>query len=187
MKRFPVFILSLLAVVALSSCANTPAKKAGGTQGNVYDFTMTSIAGDEVNLADYRGKVIVFVNVASKCGYTPQYADLQKFYDEYKDQGVVVLGFPANNFMGQEPGSDEQIATFCQKNYGVSFPMFSKISVKGGDQHPLYAYLTGAVNQNITWNFNKIVVDRNGKPVQHFKSGVKPGDEAFVSAIKKLL
>ncbi|MCE3006751.1 MAG: glutathione peroxidase [Bacteroidetes bacterium] len=148
---------------------------------------MTTLDGKEQPLSAYKGKVVIVVNVASKCGYTPQYADLERFYTQNKDKGVVVLGFPANNFMGQEPGTDEEIASFCQKNYGVTFPMFSKISVKGKDIHPLYAYLTEAVGASISWNFNKILIDKNGKPVAHFKSGVKPGDPEFDEAVAKLL
>ncbi len=132
---------------------------------SVYDFTMTTLEGQEKNLSDYKGKVLVIVNTASKCGLTPQYESLEKFYKEYKDKGVEVLGFPANNFMRQEPGTDEEIATFCQKNYGVSFPMFSKISVKGKNQDPLYQYLTSATGDSVSWNFQKFIVDKNGKVV----------------------
>ncbi len=132
---------------------------------SVYDFTMSTLDGQEKNLADYKGKVLVIVNTASKCGLTPQYESLEKFYQEYKDRGVEVLGFPANNFMKQEPGTDEQIAEFCQKNYGVSFPMFSKISVKGKSQAPLYQYLTAATGDTVKWNFQKYIIDRNGKVV----------------------
>lgn len=132
---------------------------------SVYDFTMTTLDGQEKSLADYKGKVLVIVNTASKCGLTPQYESLEKFYEEYKDQGVEVLGFPANNFLSQEPGTDEEIQTFCQKNYGVTFPMFSKISVKGKDQAPLYKYLTSATGDTVSWNFQKFIVDKNGKVV----------------------
>lgn len=160
---------------------------------SIYDFRLPSITGTEVDFSQYRGKVLVFVNVASRCGYTGQYRDLEAFYQAYKDKGVVVLGFPANNFGGQEPGSNEEIATFCSTTYGVSFPMFAKISVKGNEMHPLYQFLTRRqLNQShddfdITWNFNKVVVDRLGRVVHHFKSGVNPSETEFRHAIDALL
>ena len=125
---------------------------------SVHQFTMSDINGQDVNLSQYKGKVVLIVNVASKCGLTPQYRDLQKLYAEKKNQGLVILGFPANNFAGQEPGTDDEIESFCQKNYGVSFPMFSKISVKGDDIHPLYQFLTdkeknGVMDSKVKWNF----------------------------------
>lgn len=160
---------------------------------SIYDFTLPNITGTETSLAQYRGKVVIFVNVASRCGYTGQYADLEAFYQQYKDRGVVILGFPANNFGGQEPGTNEEIATFCSTTYGVTFPMFAKISVKGDDMHPLYQFLTERRhNQShddfeINWNFNKVVLNREGRVVHHFKSGVKPGDSEFTEAIEALL
>jgi glutathione peroxidase len=160
---------------------------------SIYDFRLPSITGTEVDFSQYRGKVLVFVNVASRCGYTGQYRDLEAFYQAYKDKGVVVLGFPSNNFGGQEPGSNEEIATFCSTTYGVSFPMFAKISVKGNEMHPLYQFLTRRqLNQShddfdITWNFNKVVVDRLGRVVHHFKSGVNPSETEFRQAIDALL
>ena len=154
---------------------------------SVYEFTMKDIDGKDVSLKQYAGKVLVIVNVASKCGYTDQYADLEKFSQEYKDKGVVVLGFPANNFGGQEPGADAEIKQFCTTRFGVTFPMFSKISVKGDDMHPLYAYLTGTLKQDIKWNFNKILIDKTGKPVQHIPSRVNVTDEEFLTELKKLL
>jgi len=131
----------------------------------IYDFRVADIDGNDVNLADYKGRVLLVVNVASKCGFTPQYKGLQKLYDQYKDKGFVILAFPSNDFMGQEPGTNEQIKTFCQLNYQVSFPLFSKISVKGRDIHPLYKFLTeNSTDPNfaggITWNFNKFLIDR---------------------------
>ncbi len=132
---------------------------------SVYDFTMKTLDGQEKSLADYKGKVLIIVNTASKCGLTRQYESLETYYEQNKDHGVEVLGFPANNFMKQEPGTDEEIASFCQKNYGVSFPMFSKISVKGKNQNPLYQYLTSATGDSVSWNFQKFVVDREGRVV----------------------
>ena len=187
--------LSLLFLILAFSCSpksnntETPISTASSIPmaNSVHDFTMNTLEGKPQNLKDFAGKVLVLVNVASKCGYTPQYADLQKFYEAYKDQGVVVLGFPANNFGGQEPGSDSEIAQFCQTNYGVTFPMFSKISVKGSDAHPLYKYLTQASGSEVSWNFNKFIVDKQGKFVKHFKSAVKPDDKEFIQAIKESL
>lgn len=159
---------------------------------SIYDFTLNSIEGKPVNLSNYKGKVLVVVNVASKCGFTGQYKNLESLYRSYKDKGVVVLGFPANNFLGQEPGSDQEIATFCKRTYDVSFPMFSKISVKGSDQHPLYRYLTDKKlnpehGGEISWNFNKFVIGRNGAIVARFGSMTKPDSKEMVAAIEKAL
>jgi glutathione peroxidase-family protein len=154
---------------------------------NVYSFTMKDIDGKDVPLSKYKGKVLVMVNVASKCGLTPQYADIQAFYEKYKDKGVVVLGFPANNFLGQEPGSNSDIKSFCDSKYGVSFPMFSKISVKGKDIHPLYDYLTSATKQNVSWNFQKFVVGKDGAVVQSFSPKTAVTDAEFISQIESLI
>lgn len=179
-------LLFLLTGTGLLSCSNgTP--PAVSTQQSVHDFSLKDIDGKVVQLADFRGKVLVLVNVASKCGYTPQYEGLQKFYEEYQSKGVVVLGFPANDFLGQEPGTEAEIKSFCQRNYGVTFPMFSKIHVKGKEQHPLYAYLTAQLDTKVSWNFNKFLVDKSGKPVQHFGSDVEPNSAAFRSAVAALL
>lgn len=157
-----------------------------------YDFTMKEIYGEEVNLGTFRGKVLLVVNVASRCGFTKQYAGLEKLYQTYKDRGFAVLGFPANNFLGQEPGTDSEIRQFCKNTYGVSFPMFSKISVKGKNIHPLYAFLTskdlhpehgGAVS----WNFNKFLIDRNGNVSGRFGSRTAPGSPVLVQAIEQAL
>lgn len=139
----------------------------------VYQFTMNKLDGKPKPLADYKGKVLVIVNTASKCGLTPQYADLEKFYDEYKDKGVEVLGFPANDFLKQEPGTNSEIGEFCQKNYGVSFDMFEKISVKGKEIHPLYQFLTskslnGSVDAAVSWNFQKFLINKKGEVVASF-------------------
>jgi glutathione peroxidase len=149
-------------------------------------FTMKDIDGKEKNLADYRGKVVLMVNVASKCGNTPQYAGLEKLYESYKDKGLVIVGFPANNFNGQEPGSNEEIKTFCTSKYNVSFPMMSKISVKGEDQHPLYKMLTDAKGP-VTWNFDKFLIGKDGKIVEHFPAKVKPDNEKLTGAIDEAL
>jgi glutathione peroxidase len=162
------------------------------TEKSVLDFSMKNIDGKETKLSDYRGKVLLLVNVASKCGYTPQYEGLQAVYSKYSAQGLVVLGFPANNFGGQEPGTNEEIKQFCTVNYKVSFPMFAKISVKGADIHPLYKFLTGKETDpefagDIKWNFNKFLVDRNGKIIARFESGDKPEGEKVAQAIEQAL
>lgn len=157
----------------------------------IYDFTVQDIDGKNVGLEGYKGMVIMIVNVASKCGYTPQYEGLQAVYEEYKDDGLVILGFPANNFKGQEPGTNEEIKEFCTLTYGVEFPMFSKVSVVGDDQHELFAYLTGLENADfkgdIKWNFEKFLIDRNGKLIRRFRSNVKPESEEISEALKAVL
>jgi glutathione peroxidase len=153
---------------------------------SVHDFEMKSISGDEVSLADYQGKVLLMVNVASRCGFTPQYEGLQALHERYKDKGVVVMGFPANNFGGQEPGSDAEIKTFCSRTYGVDFPMFSKISVKGADKHPLYQYLT-AGGEEVPWNFTKFLVGKDGKVIKRFAPDVEPMAGELTSAIDAAL
>lgn len=154
----------------------------------IYQFTMNTLEGKPKNLSDYKGKVVLIVNVASKCGLTPQYKDLEKLYDEYKDKGLVILGFPANNFMGQEPGSSEEIAEFCQKNYGVSFDMFEKISVKGKDIHPLYQFLTkkelnGSVEASVSWNFQKFLINKKGEVVTSFSPRTTVYEDEVIKAI----
>jgi len=156
-------------------------------EGSLYDLKVTTLAGKPADLADYRGKVTLVVNVASQCGYTPQYAGLETLYRELAPKGVVVLGFPSNDFGGQEPGTAEEIGQFCQKNYGVTFPMFSKVVTRAGaDQSPVYAFLgeSGTLPQ---WNFSKYVVDKNGKVVAFFPSRVAPGAPELRAAIEKAL
>jgi glutathione peroxidase len=163
------------------------------TETTVYDFSAQSLDGRDVPLSEYRGQVMVIVNTASKCGFTPQYAGLETLYRQYKDRGLVVIGFPCNQFGAQEPGGAEEIAQFCELNYGVSFPIFAKIEVNGPQAHPLYKYLKseksgllGAIGLDaIKWNFTKFLVDRNGKVVERFAPATSPGDLA--PAIEKLL
>jgi glutathione peroxidase len=158
---------------------------------SVYNFTLPSIDGEPTPLSGYKGKVILLVNVASRCGFTPQYSALESLYEKYKDQGFVILGFPANNFGGQEPGTNAEIKSFCTLKYNVTFPMFAKVSVKGEDCTPLYQYLTKQANPSlvgdIKWNFTKFLVDRNGNVVARFESPVKPDSPEVVEAIEKLL
>lgn len=159
--------------------------------GSIYQYELNTIDGENISLSDFEGEVLLIVNTASECGYTPQYEGLQELYETFSDQGFKVLGFPANNFGGQEPGTDEEIAEFCQVNYGVTFPMFSKISVKGDDQHPLFTYLTSADNPDFTgdisWNFEKFLVDRNGNVVRRFKSNVEPMSDELTNAVSENL
>jgi len=159
---------------------------------SIYDFTMNDIDGKRVNLADFKGKVVLVVNVASRCGFTPQYEGLQKLYLKYQQQGFVILGFPANNFGFQEPGTNAEIKSFCSAKYNVTFPIFSKISVKGDDIDPLFKYLTdkGSNPQyggDIKWNFNKFLIDRQGNIVARFEPQVKPDSDQMVQAIEKAL
>jgi glutathione peroxidase len=158
---------------------------------SIYDFTLPSIDGKPAPLADYKGKVILVVNVASRCGFTPQYTALEARYEKYKDQGFVILGFPANNFGAQEPGTNAEIKTFCSSKYSVTFPLYSKVSVKGDDQTPLYHYLTTDANPSlageIKWNFTKFLVDRNGNVVQRFEPATKPDSPEVIAAIEKAL
>jgi len=159
---------------------------------SIYDFTMRSIDGEQVSLGKFKGKVVLVVNVASKCGFTPQYAGLEALYERYKDKGFVIVGVPANNFMQQEPGTDEEIKKFCTNKYNVSFPMMSKVSVLGDDKTPLYVYLTGKDTDpqfagDIKWNFTKFLFDRSGKPVARFEPAVKPDSPEVQSAVETAL
>jgi glutathione peroxidase len=158
----------------------------------VYEFAPNSIQGTPMPLADFKGKVMLLVNVASRCGYTPQYDGLEALYEKYKAQGLVVIGFPANNFGGQEPGTNAEIKDFCERTYHVKFPMASKTSVKGADTTPLYQFLTStaanpSTSGEIQWNFTKFLVDRNGKVIQRFEPAVEPPSSEVVAAIEKAL
>lgn len=148
---------------------------------SLYDFKIASLDGKTIDFSQYKGKTLLIVNTASECGYTPQYADLQKLHEAYGSK-VVILGFPANNFGGQEPGTNTEIASFCKKNYGVTFQMFEKISVKGADQHPLYAWLKEKTGQEPSWNFCKYLVKPDGT-VKFFKSSVNPMDSQITAEL----
>lgn len=197
MKRvYLFFTCTLLAVVLLNhACfnSNKAASRPAGLQNatamesKFYQFTVNSLEGQPVSLEQFKGKKVVILNVASKCGYTPQYADWEKFYETNKDK-VVVLGFPCNDFMGQEPGSATDIAEFCQKNYGVTFPMFEKVHVKGDEQAPLYKWLSDPTqngwNKDVpSWNFCKYVINEKGELTHFFASGVKPESPEFKAAM----
>lgn len=156
---------------------------------NLYDFKVTAIDGSEYDMSQLKGKKVLIVNTASKCGLTPQYEELQKLYESYGGDDFTIIGFPANNFMGQEPGTDEEIQEFCQINYGVTFPMMSKISVKGKNIHPLYEWLTaeelnGKMDSKVKWNFQKYMIDEEGNLVDYADPKVKPMDEKIVDWIK---
>jgi glutathione peroxidase len=159
---------------------------------SIYDFTMKSIDGQPVGLKSYRGKVVLLVNVASKCGYTPQYAGLEALYEKYKDRGLVIVGIPANNFASQEPGTNEEIKQFCSNKYNVTFPMMSKVSVLGEDKTPLYVFLTDKtlnprIGGEIKWNFTKFLFDRQGNPVARFEPAVTPDSPEVAAAIESAL
>jgi glutathione peroxidase len=196
MKKYVT--ISALAVLIIASVAVTltwdgsAATDEKMTEKSVLDFTMKNIDGEDVKLSSYGGKVLLLVNVASKCGYTPQYKGLESIYEKYKEQGLVIMGFPANNFFWQEPGTNEEIKTFCSTKYNVTFPMFAKISVKGGKIHPLYKFLTSKETNpefsgSISWNFNKFLVDRSGKVVARFGSKDEPESPKVVQAIEQAL
>lgn len=172
---------SLLALAALASTAFA---------GSLYDVPLKDIDGKDTSLKAYEGKVLLIVNVASKCGNTKQYKELQALHEEFKDEGLVVLGFPSNDFGGQEPGSNEEIKEFCSTKYNVSFPMFDKLVVKGADKHPLYAELTGKESPfpgDVKWNFGKFLVGRDGKIAARFEPKTKPDEATVVEAVKKEL
>lgn len=159
---------------------------------SIYDIELPRLDGTLGKLADYAGQVVLAVNVASKCGFTPQYAGLQALHDRYSDRGFAVLGFPSNQFFKQEPGTAEEIQQFCSINYGVTFPLYAKLDVKGGNQHPLYAILTEVPDDsgkagNVGWNFEKFLVGRDGRPARRFRSKVEPEDHKLIQAIEGLL
>ncbi len=182
--KVTVGIAIVMGLAAFLSGKLSSARKFDSVEGNIYDFKIKSIDGHEIDFARYKGKSILIVNTASKCGYTPQYEGLEKLHDLYGDK-VTVLGFPANNFLWQEPGSNDEIASFCQKNYGVTFQMFEKISVKGGDKHPLYKWLEAKTGHLPSWNFCKYIVSKDGTSVKFFSQKVEPLDPAIVNAILK--
>ena len=160
----------------------------GDPPASVYDITINTLEGGELDLSELKGKKILFVNVASKCGYTPQYKDLEKLHKQYRDQ-LCIIGVPCNQFGGQEPGTSEEIATFCEKNYGVTFQLTEKIDVKGSDQHPLYEWLTkksenGSLDSKVKWNFQKYLVDEDGNLVAMFNSGTKPMSSEILGYLK---
>lgn len=191
---------SLIAIVLttfLFSCQNRAQDKVSSvaantttmTKENIYQFKVTDLYGEEFDFSSLKGKKIMIVNTASECGLTPQYKDLQAIYEKYKDKNFVIVGFPANNFGSQEPGSNQEIATFCEKNYGVSFPMMSKISVKGSDMHEVYQFLTqksknGLQDSSVEWNFQKYLINENGELEKVVSPRVLPTDSSVISWIE---
>lgn len=176
-------LLVLFSLVFCTYCSTTYAQK------NFHDFTVTAIDGSSLPLSSLKGKKVMVVNVASKCGLTPQYEQLQELYDTYKDNNFVIIGFPANNFMEQEPGTNDEIVQFCKLNYGVTFPLMEKISVKGDDMAPIYRWLTmksenGVLDAEVTWNFQKFLIDENGNWVKTFEPKTNPLDQAIVDWVK---
>jgi len=181
-------LLATLSLLAAGGLAAEPAPK--GAPPSVYDFVVKTIDGQDRSLADYRGKALLIVNTASECGYTPQYAGLQSLYEKYKEQGLVVLAFPSNDFGGQEPGSNAEIKKFCELRYKTTFPLFAKIDVKGEAAAPLYKYLThlpGKQGGAVTWNFNKFLVAPDGTVVEHFDSKVAPDSPTLDRQIQQVL
>jgi glutathione peroxidase len=157
---------------------------------SVYDYSARTITGEEKSIADFKGQVLLIVNTASKCGFTPQFKGLEALYEKYKDKGLAVLGFPCNQFLNQDPGDDAQISEFCELNYGVSFPMFAKIDVNGDNAHPLFRHLTSAApgllgSKAVKWNFTKFLVDRKGNVISRYAPATKPED--IEADVRKLL
>ena len=194
MQKFSLIAMLIMSLISLSlfiGCeanASLPPLK----EKSIYDFSMKSIDGTDVKMEEYKGKVLLVVNVASQCGYTPQYEGLQKLYTKYKDQGFYVLGFPANDFGSQEPGSDTEIKTFCSTKFNVTFPMFSKITVVGNSKHPFYRFLTEKTTnpdsaKEVAWNFNKFLVDKTGKVVASYDSGIAPDNPSLIGAIESAI
>jgi len=187
--------LLLFLAISLWSCQNQAQKKeittiaTSMTKETIYQFKVQDLSGDEFDFATLKGKRIIIVNTASECGLTPQYEQLQAVYNQYKDQNLVIVGFPANNFGSQEPGSNAQIASFCQKNYGVTFPMMSKISVKGNDMHPVYQFLTqkaknGLEDSSVQWNFQKYLINSNGELEKVIAPSTLPTDAEIINWIE---
>jgi glutathione peroxidase len=178
----------MLAATAATSLFN--ASTVINSEVNIHKYNVKDINLNDVELSEYKGKVLLIVNVASKCGFTNQYEGLQKIYEEYKDRGLEILGFPCNDFGGQEPGTNEEIQEFCSLNYSVSFPMFDKVKVKGNEKHPLFKLLTNnsvTGKSSIKWNFEKFIIDKQGNVVDRFRTATKPDSKKIISVIEKEL
>jgi len=182
-------IFGLFLIVAVISAYSFKDAEGVNKVNSVYDFKAKAFDGKEISLAEYKGKVLLIVNVASKCGFTKQYEGLEKLYDKYNSKGLVILGFPCNQFRNQEPGTDSEIIEFCKLNYGINFPMFSKIDVNGENAHPLYKFLiaqkSGVLSDSIKWNFTKFLIDRKGAVAERFAPQITP--ESIESKIEALL
>ena len=188
-KSYGLAFLALFMFAFLSNSITSRSKESSMSK-SVYDFTVKNIDGKELSLSAYKGKVLLIVNVASECGFTKQYAGLQELYDKYKGKGLVILGFPCNQFGGQEPGTEKEIKQFCSSKFGVNFPLFSKIDVNGNNTAPLYQYLKSEAKgvlgtEDIKWNFTKFLIDKNGKVIDRYASATTPVD--LTSKIEELL
>lgn len=186
--KFPI-AFALFGIMLMSTIGCTAEERTAPT-GTIHQFKVKTIEGTEKSLSDYKGRVLLIVNVASRCGYTSQYANLEALHKAHAAKGLSILGFPANNFGGQEPGSNAEIKEFCSTKFNVTFDMFEKISVKGGDKHPLYAYLTsgggnGDLSGEVGWNFEKFLINKNGQIIKRFKSGVDPMSDELIKAIEQ--
>ncbi len=186
--KFPI-AFALFGIMLMSTIGCTAQERSVPT-GTVHQFKVKTIEGTEKSLSDYKGRVLLIVNVASRCGYTSQYANLEALHKAHASKGLSILGFPANNFGGQEPGTNAEIKEFCSTKFNVTFDMFEKISVKGGDKHPLYAYLTsgggnGDLSGEVGWNFEKFLINKNGQIIKRFKSGVDPLSDELIKAIEQ--
>jgi glutathione peroxidase len=183
-----IIVFTFLFAATLTACVKNPAaglKSQNGNPVNISDIKVITMNGTEKSLSEYKGKVLMIVNVASKCGYTPQYEALERIYEKYKDKGFEILAFPCNDFGGQEPGTNEEIVNFCKTNYNVSFTLFDKIKVLGNEKSPLYARLTGFDPAgDISWNFEKFIVDKSGNVMGRYKSKIKPDSDEVVSLIE---
>ena len=189
MNRWWRIVSCLSGVVAVAAVVSGSEQGVSMDATNIYDVTMQTIDGKEKPLADYRGKALLIVNTASRCGFTPQYASLEKLYEQYRDRGFEILAFPANNFHEQEPGTNQEIKQFCELKFHTTFPLFAKISVDGSDTHPLYKYLTSvkAVQGPITWNFNKFLIGPDGTVMARFNSKTDPLDPSVIEKLNALL
>lgn len=192
--------LMFIAIPVLMACSHSDRVKVGPVSVPIskpsvpamsfHELSATDINGNLVKMESFRGKKVLVVNTASECGYTPQYQQLQELYDMYKEKGLVVIGFPSNDFGGQEPGTEAEIAYFCQKNYGVTFPMMAKVNIKGDEPHPVYHWLTskeqnGVDDAEVAWNFNKFLIDEQGRWVAHYGSRVEPLDEKILAWLEE--
>ncbi len=184
-----LLIIICLAMVLFVVARRTQAQTNAQELGSLYDLTVKTIDGSDKSLSDYKGKVLLIVNTASKCGFTGQYQGLEALYEQYKDQGFEILAFPANDFLGQEPGSNEEIKSFCALKYKTTFPLFAKITVKGDAMSPVYRYLTTAsgFEGGITWNFNKFLIGRDGKVIARFDSKIEPQDPSIIQKLQEAL
>ena len=181
--KFPLFLLALAMILTAKIHAQT------NSMQSIYEIPLKNIDGKPATLADYKGKVFLIVNVASRCGFTSQYSGLEQLHQKFKDKGVSVLGFPCNDYGAQEPGSNEEIKAFCSSKYSVTFPLFDKLHTKGAEQHPLYQLLTAQASPtgNVAWNFEKFLIAKDGTIAGRFKSAVTPDDPKFIAAIEKEL